>query len=257
MTSEGKYTFADILGIKFDQLSSESFLDLIETRLLARVSTRLSLANPEFCVVAQFQPALKKYLNECDIVVADGIGVVIAAKFLGYAIPERITGTDFVYQVAKICERISATIFLYGGAPGVANEAAKRLVTLHPALKIVGAEHGFQDNKPGSPLSNKIHDCKPDVLMVCLGNPQQENWISEFGHSLPATLIFGNGGALDFTAGRVKRAPTWMLKYGCEWVWRVWQDFTLSRFRRTLRLPIFVLLVIWQRFFPDSFRSEP
>lgn len=256
MSRGAEDAYAEILGIQFDQLTSSRFLSLIEARLLAKVPTRLALANPEFCVVAQRQLALKKYLNDCDIVVADGIGVVIAAKFLGFNIPERITGTDFVYQLASICERIGATIFFYGGEPDVANEAAKQLIEQHAALKVVGAEHGYQDNRPGSPLWRKIQECKPDVLMVCLGNPRQENWISEFGQSLPASLIFGNGGALDFTAGRVKRAPAWMLKCGLEWGWRVCQDFTFSRVRRVLRLPIFVSLIIWQRFFPRSFRRE-
>jgi len=246
-TPNKKASSIEILGVRFDALTLQQLVHEVKRSLIAGERTRLAFANPEFCVVAQNDIQLLKYLNNCDFCLADGVGVLWAAKFYGSPLPERVTGTDFVYELSRMLEQQGFSLFLYGGSPRVAEEAALRLKKLFPDLKIAGCEDGYQENGLTSQLVNNIVRLKPDVLMVCLGNPKQERWIEETAESLPVKVIFGNGGAMDFTAGRVSRAPNFFISTGSEWVWRLMQDFTITRVRRLLRLPAFVFMVLKER----------
>ena len=236
-----------ILGVPFAKLNRTQLASEIQSTLSSGRKTRIAFANPEFCVVAQRDAVLMRYLQTCDYCLADGVGILWAAKYLGSQLPERIPGTEFIYELSSILESQSLTLFLYGGAPGVADDAACQLRKLYPTLEIVGAEHGYQDNGLNSKLVKKIQRLEPDVVMVCLGNPIQERWIQDTFDSLPVKLVFGNGGALDFTAGRVSRAPSFFISIGAEWLWRFTQDFTMHRAGRLMRLPQFVFMVLKQR----------
>ena len=200
--------------------------------------TILAFSNPEFVIDAQKNKFLRTYLNNVDYNLADGVGVILASKLLGKPLKERITGTDFTPAIVKT----GIKIFLLGGKDGVAEQAKEKLEEKFENANIVGTQHGY--SKDRNRVLKKINKSGAKVLMVCLGCPKQEDWIMRSKEDLNTKVIFGNGGALDFWSGDVKRAPKWMIKLGLEWLYRLTQDFNTTRIKRQLKLFKFGWLVI-------------
>jgi N-acetylglucosaminyldiphosphoundecaprenol N-acetyl-beta-D-mannosaminyltransferase len=234
-----------LLGVKFDALTMDGLIERIDSDLSKKRSITLAFSNPEFIIEARRNDFLRDYLNRVDYNLADGIGVVVASRLLGKKLPERVTGTDFVYRMAEFCAQRSHSLFLFGGRPGVAAAARAELEKAYPGIKIVGEIDGY--TKDLNKVVEEVNQVKPTFLMVCLGNPIQEKWISEHRNVLEAKVVFGNGGALDFCSGRVKRAPRWMQRLALEWLYRLRNDFSLKRIRRQARLSSYVWWV-FQKF---------
>lgn len=233
-----------ILGVRFDSLSMLGVVGSVQSAISSNLKIRLAFSNPEFLVVAHHSKMLRDYLNGVDLNLADGAGVVLASRLYGSPLPERVTGTDFVYELAKLSAKNDYGIFLFGGHPGVADLAKDRLRALHPECRIVGSLHGYFKESDTESIVKAINEARPHILMVCLGNPKQEAWIQENFERLNVNVVFGNGGALDFAAGIVTRAPEFMRRLGLEWLWRLGNDFSLTRLHRLLRLPVFCWMVL-------------
>lgn len=233
-----------VLGISFDHITARELRELIRRDLREPGQFTIAFSNPEFLVAAAGNAALTKYLNETRYNLADGIGVVWASRFYGPPLPERVTGTDFVDTLCGMSEEEGIRIFFLGGKPGVAETAAVRLRKAYPNCSIVGTHHGYFSTEENAKVLCKINEAKPDVLMVCMGNPRQERWIEENRHRVRARLIFGNGGALDFAAGMVTRAPVITQNLGLEWLWRLGEDPSWNRIGRQLKLWKFVGLTL-------------
>jgi len=244
----------DVLGVKFDNLNMQECIDVVDKTVNKNTKTIIAFSNPEIVVSAQKNQFLRDYLNKTKFNVADGIGILYAAKINGYKLKERVTGTDFTPNLIKLSSDKKYNIYLMGGSKGTAKTAAKNLKVMYPNCHIVGTKDGYFETSNGSfdeketaELIRNINDKKTQILMVCLGCPRQEKWISDNYDKLKANVIFGNGGALDFWSFKVKRAPEWMQKAGLEWLFRLTQDFSLTRIKRQSNLIKFVWLVIKNR----------
>jgi N-acetylglucosaminyldiphosphoundecaprenol N-acetyl-beta-D-mannosaminyltransferase len=235
----------DILGVGFDRLDMASLLVRVDADVSRGDRFTIAFSNPEFLMESRRSPLVRRYLSTVRYNLADGVGAVWAARRFGDALPERVTGTDFTMELAALCARRGHSLYLLGGAPGIADEAARRLRAGHPGLVIAGTHHGFFDDD--GPVVADINRARPTFLMVCLGNPKQEAWIERNFAKLDVQVAFGNGGALDFHSGRVRRAPPWMMRLSLEWLHRLGQDLSWRRFRRQMRLVSFVALVMSSR----------
>jgi len=228
----------NILGVKFDNLTMDQIVSKTIKATKKKSQTILAFSNPEFVIDAQKNKFLRTYLNNVDYNLADGVGVILASKLLGKPLKERITGTDFTPAIVKT----GIKIFLLGGKDGVAEQAKEKLEEKFENANIVGTQHGY--SKDRNRVLKKINKSGAKILMVCLGCPKQEDWIMRSKEDLNTKVIFGNGGALDFWSGDVKRAPKWMIKLGLEWLYRLTQDFNTTRIKRQLKLFKFGWLVI-------------
>lgn len=197
----------------------------------------VAFANPEFLLESERTPMLVAYLQQCRAVFADGAGIVWASRLQNGRITQRITGTDFQWCIFEMAAQLGLSVFLYGARPGVAERAARQIRERLPAMGTIGCCDGYV---PDAEALAHIKAFRPAILMVCLGNPRQESWILRYGQETEATLVFGNGGAMDFISGEVRRAPSWMANNGLEWLWRLMQDFSWTRIRRQARLVRFV-----------------
>ena len=215
-----------ILGIKIDQLSKEKVLETISGYLDSASPHFIITPNPEFLVAASADQEFKDVLNQADLAVPDGTGLMLAGKFLHKPLKERLTGTDLVYELADLCSRKQKSIYFLGAMPGIAEEAALNLKKQRPDLKIAGFESGFRTRfyfkLPDWLLLAKINRSKADVLLVAFGAGQQEKWIHRYLTKFSSVKVaMGIGGAFDFISGRVKRSPQFMRKLGLEWLWRL------------------------------------
>jgi len=234
-----------ILGVGFDDITINQAvyfaLDLIERNEKSYVVT----PNPEIIWMCRKNNELMKIINNAKLVLADGIGVTIGAKILGTPIKGgRVPGIDFISALFEKLAVRSGRIFLFGAKPGVANEAGAKLEAMYPGLIIAGVSDGYftDSNK----IVEQINASNADVLLVCLGAPKQELWMSEHLDKLNVPLLAGLGGSLDVFAGRVRRAPVFFQRAGLEWFYRIIKE--PRRIRRSLNLPLFLLTVTLTRF---------
>ncbi len=238
-----------VLGVRVDRVTQQQALQHIERLIQLYHSNavqpscqQIITVNPEFVMTAQDNSPFRQCINEAALVVADGIGVVWAARWLGQPVPERVTGVDTLIELARQCARRGDRLFLLGAALGVAEIAAARLQELAPGLIIAGTYAGSPAVADEEAILERINAARPDVLCVAYGAPAQDLWIRRNLARLPVAVAIGVGGSFDFLAGRQQRAPHWMQKMGLEWLYRLYRE--PWRWRRMLALPQFACLVV-------------
>jgi N-acetylglucosaminyldiphosphoundecaprenol N-acetyl-beta-D-mannosaminyltransferase len=221
-------------------------LERIERFLEDRGRTRLiATVNPEFVMRAQNDQPFRRVLETADLCLADGIGVVWAMRRQGCRGQQRVAGSDLVPALANLCARRGWRLFLLGAQPGVAEEAAARLQALEPGLQVVGCHAGSPGDEDDDDSLRRIESSGADLLLVAYGHPRQEFWIDRNRQRLSVPVAVGVGGAFDFLAGRVRRAPSLVRGAHLEWLWRLAQE--PWRARRMAVLPTYALAVLRDR----------
>ena len=230
-----------MLGVRVDCVDMAGALERIAQLVDAGGHHLVATVNPEFVMRARVDHEFARVLESADLCLADGSGVVWAARRQGCPIREPVTGVDLIPQLAALCARRHFRLFLLGAAPGVAADFASRLRTDHPDLD-VKAHAGSPDPSSDAESLALIHAHKPHVLLVAYGHPNQELWIDRLSDSLGVAVAIGVGGAYDYLTGRVPRAPAWMRRAGLEWLFRLVRQ--PWRIRRMAVLPLYALRVL-------------
>ena len=241
----------NVLGVKVDPLTVEDLH--AEIWRLVRGSKRALVlnANANCLNLCHEDPALRDFLNRAQIVLCDGVGVMLAARILGGRIPERITYADWAWQLAAFAAAQGFSLYFLGARPGVAEEAARRLRQRYPKLRIAGAHHGYFDYSVGSPdneaVLQEINASSPDILLIGLGMPLQEYWLMENQHNLNAGVVLTGGAVFDYVSGRLRRGPRLLTESGFEWLARLLIEPRRLWHRYIIGNPLFLLRVLKQR----------
>jgi N-acetylglucosaminyldiphosphoundecaprenol N-acetyl-beta-D-mannosaminyltransferase len=249
-------TQVTILGVPIDRVDYEATVahiaawieeaEVQETATGALPAARqICTVNPEFLVDAGRLPAFRDVLAAADLRVADGVGVAWAASLLGAPVPERVTGSDGIFHLCGEAARRGWSVYFLGAAPGVAESTAALMAGRFAGLRVAGAFGGSPGAEEWPEIEQRLWAARPDLLFVAYGHPRQDLWIHAHRSDLGSRVAIGVGGAFDFAVGLAPRAPLWMRRAGLEWLHRlVTQPW---RWRRMLKLPLFVLLVLRQR----------
>jgi N-acetylglucosaminyldiphosphoundecaprenol N-acetyl-beta-D-mannosaminyltransferase len=177
--------------------------------------------NGEMLCRAWKEPWVAALLRKADLLLPDGVALLLYAKAQGTPIAERSTGIDLGEWILALAAKEGLSVYLLGGKEGVAKEAAERLRGRLPALKVVGTHHGYVTKENTPSLLREIEETHPHILLVCMGFPRQEEWILSHRERFPSVRLFmGLGGALDVWSGRIPRAPLPFQRMGLEWLWR-------------------------------------
>jgi N-acetylglucosaminyldiphosphoundecaprenol N-acetyl-beta-D-mannosaminyltransferase len=178
--------------------------------------------NAEIAYATGQNQALRAVIDRADLVIADGIGVVLAARLLGTPVPEKVAGADLsAHLLGALSREGHGRIYLLGARPAVVAEAARRIGERFPGLQVVGYRDGYFTSAEEPAVIQAIRDANVDVLFVGMGAPRQEFWLSEHLVELGAKVSIGCGGTIDVWAGAAKRAPQWMIKANLEWLYRI------------------------------------
>lgn len=236
----------DILGITVNRVDEAQSLARIATFLKTSGCKHIITLNPEYVMNANKDEGLRRIINSAELTVPDGMGVVWASRILGEPLLGRVTGTDLLPHICRFCAEKGHSIYFLGGQPGIAGQAASKMGSLFPKLKVAG----FSSNDPDPHLDDhtvaEINDSKADLLAVAYGCPKQDFWIDRNrGRLTTVRVAIGVGGAFDFISSELPRAPGWMRQLGLEWLFRLWME--PSRIWRMLALPLFGLRVFGQR----------
>ena len=216
-----------ILGVPFDPMTLAGAVDRIESMVAEGGTHYVVTPNVEFLVKAQRDPELHDILARADLVLCDGKPLVWASQWLGDALPCRVAGSDLIPCLLHRAAERGWRIFLLGGGPGVASEAAQRIAAAHPRLPEIA--HYSPPYRPLGEMNDaeiigRVREAKPDLMLVCFGCPKQEKWISRHRNELDVPVMIGAGGTIDFLAARMARAPVWMRRSGTEWLFRLFQE---------------------------------
>jgi N-acetylglucosaminyldiphosphoundecaprenol N-acetyl-beta-D-mannosaminyltransferase len=230
-----------ILGVRIDCLDTAAALTRIEQFVEEGGPHLVATVNPEFVMLARRNPEFARVLESADLCLPDGTGVVWAARRQGCDLRAPVAGADLLPLLAQRCAQLGWRLFLLGAAPGVANQLADRLRAAHPTLQ-VAAHSGDPDPSADVESLKLIHEHRTDVLLVAYGAPKQELWVDRLKPRLEVAVAIGVGGAFDYLAGRVPRAPAWMRRAGLEWLYRLARQ--PWRIRRMAVLPLYAFEVL-------------
>ncbi|HYE69568.1 MAG TPA: WecB/TagA/CpsF family glycosyltransferase [Anaerovoracaceae bacterium] len=242
----------NILNVPVDMVDSQEamqiFCDLMDTEDCCHIVT----PNSEIIVNASKDPELKKIIEQADLIIPDGIGLVYASRILGVPLSERVTGIDFLDAILGYLEETGQSIFFLGSKPGdgdnpgVADMAVEKMKEKYKNLKVAGTYHGYFKEADEENIIKTINDSGADFLCVALGSPKQEKFVARHREKLKVKGTIGVGGSLDVWAGTLKRAPEFYRNHGLEWLYRLIQQ--PSRYKRMAALPLFMGKVVVSRF---------
>lgn len=241
--SASAVTYETILGVRVGSFTYDRLLAEVDRVMVQERQAMIVAINPEKVVKAQTDEALKELLNEAEMPIADGIGVVLASRWRVGKVRERVTGVETMLHLCRHAAARGYPVFLLGAKPGVAEKAARILQSRYPGLQVAGTQHGYFDDD--REVVEQINRSGARILFVAMGSPRQEYWIRKHRDDLAPRILQGVGGSLDVICGHIPRAPEWMQRMGLEWLYRLIKE--PSRWRRQLALPKFLWLVLTRK----------
>lgn len=235
-----------VLGVAVDDVLEDEVLADIGAWIASGTPHHLVTVNPEFVMEARHNSAFRQVLADADLATPDGFGLLVAGRLQRTPFRGRVTGVELLNRIAEHAARYGWRLFFLGAAPGVAEQAAGVLTRRYPGLAVAGCYAGTPAPTSEPEIRERIRQARPDVLFVAYGHPAQDLWIARNQPVLQIPVALGVGGAFDYTAGIVPRAPRLMRRLGLEWLYRVARQ--PQRWRRILTaVPLFLLHIIKDR----------
>lgn len=231
-----------LLGVPVDPLTEAEAVDWVARAITEGRSRLVISVNPERIMHAAREPAFAAVLKGADLALADGAGVVWAARRLGHSVPGRVAGVDFVEALAARGAARGWRFFFLGGGPGVAEAAGRALAERYPGFILAGTHAGSPDPASDAATIDAVRSSGAQLLFLAYGAGAEEAWLARNLGASGASVGMGVGGAFDFISGRVRRAPRWMRNLGLEWLHRL--SHQPWRWRRMIALPRFVIRVM-------------
>jgi len=233
----------EIVGVKVDNVNYIEAEKKVQEYLEGDKLNMIFTPNGEMLLNAVKNREFENVLNEAQLVIPDGIGVVIASKFYGTPLKERVTGVDLTNRILAIAAERGKKVYMLGAAKEVVTAAADKVKEQYKGLNIVGIRDGYFSEDDEAEIIEDINNKETDILLVALGVPKQEFFIYNHRNELKVKLAIGIGGSLDVISGRLKRAPEFYQKNGLEWLYRLIQE--PSRLKRIMNLPKFIMLALY------------
>jgi N-acetylglucosaminyldiphosphoundecaprenol N-acetyl-beta-D-mannosaminyltransferase len=243
-----------VWGLPLAPVTFDQALDRIDELVAAGRPSLVVTANLNYAMLIDSNPRLRAVTERAALVLADGMPLVWWSKLGHRPLPERVAGSDLIYGISEHAARLGHRVYLLGAGPGVADEAAAKLVQKYSGLQIVGVEcPPFRKLSAAEEREQieRIRGARPDILFVAFGQPKGEFWIDDRLDRLGVPVCIQVGATLDFVAGRVRRSPKWMQKTGVEWVYRMLQEP-----RRLAKRYLDNFLFLVRAVFAPRFRSE-
>lgn len=239
----------------------EELIKKISHKLEKNVQVFITTPNPEILVKASNSKAYRETINSADIAIPDGVGVVMAIKYLYDKKIKRIRGRELFLDLLDIANDNGYKVYLLGATDVVNDAAVEKIKKNYPKIKVKGTSDIQVDvnsqfeilnhRKEYNDVLNQINKFDPHILVVALGAPKQELWISKFRENLDANILAALGGSLDYFVGEQRLPPSIIARLGLEWIWRL--IFQPKRFFRILNaVCVFPLLVVKQKYIVDN-----
>lgn len=213
-----------ILGVKIHPLTISETIKEVEHYIINQKPLHLMGVNADKINLCLKNQKMMQIVNDCDIINADGASVVLAGRFLGIDIPERVAGIDLMQDLLKLCEQKSYSVYFLGAKPEVLNKMLDVFEKDYPNLLVAGVRDGYFSDDELSGIESEIRKVKPAVVFVGITSPKKEYIVDQFLKNGVNSVFMGVGGSFDVLSGTIPRAPKWMQQNNLEWLFRVLKE---------------------------------
>ena len=240
-----RFPRVNVMGIPIAKIDLEELLRYVGDSVRSAPSRgtmprTIAYANVHSCILFHDHPEYREALLPVNLVYTDGNGPRVAAWLAGEYLPPRMTGADWFDELCSLCAYEGFSLYLLGAAPGVASKASEVIRRHHPGLVVLGQHHGYFSQEEELEILRSIRELSPDILVLGMGSPRQEIWMTEKKRDLPVPVIWAAGGVFDYASGRTRRVPLWIRKLALEWLGRVFMDPRRLGPRYMRDIPLFV-----------------
>lgn len=236
----------NILGVQVMAVDQSRLVEQVFTWIQDDAHRTVTYVNTHCLNMALRLPRYRQQLMATDLVYVDGIGVVWAGRIQGCKDLHKVTGRNWIEALCQRGEEQNLRLYLLGGKPGVADQARQALCQRYPRLHICGVADGFFQSKSEEEVLTEINASQPQVLLVGMGAPIQEQWVAESRSRINANVCWSVGALFDYLAGLEKPVPGWLEQIGLEWAWRLKEDPKGKWRRYCIGIPYFIARMIWQ-----------
>ena len=213
-----------ILGADIDVLDTAQTVALVEQYVQQKEPLHLIGVNADKLNEMAKNPRLAKIVNNCGVINADGASVVLASKYLGKELPERVAGIDLMEELVKLSEKRGYKVYLLGAKQEVVEQTATVLQDRYPQLQIVGIRNGYFKQEQWPEISKQVKNADPDFVFVGITSPLKEYLVEFFQSDGNRCVFMGVGGSFDVISGNIPRAPKWIQRLNMEWFYRMIQE---------------------------------
>ncbi|HEY0846549.1 MAG TPA: WecB/TagA/CpsF family glycosyltransferase [Noviherbaspirillum sp.] len=213
-----------LMGCHVDNLSMEETLQRVERFILSGRPHQHGVINVDKVVKAARDDELRRILNACPLISADGMPVVWASKLLGKPLKERITGVDLFESIMQRAAKKGWRVFLLGAEEAVVSQVKHIYMMRYRGLSVVGYRNGYWAPDEERQVVEQIKAARPDLLFVAISSPTKEYFLGRYQEEMKIPFAMGVGGTFDIAVGKTRRAPRWMQKAGFEWFYRFLQE---------------------------------
>ncbi len=229
---------ASLFGLPIDITTMNDAKDLL---MFAEKPMHVITINPEMLTKSYKDEELSNIIKNADLVVPDGIGVVMGLKMIGVK-TNRIPGIELAHGILEMAQMTSLTVALIGADEDTIQKTKAELLKQFPELNIIYVHNGYFNNEEEQIIIKELQNLQPDIILAGLGFPKQEKFLTNFKNFEKRTIMIGVGGSFDVWAKKVKRAPMIFQKLNLEWFYRLLCQ--PSRFSRMFpAIPLFLLRV--------------
>lgn len=206
--------------------------------------------SPHSYIIARKDSLFREALMASDIIIPDGVGIVLAARILSGKEIEKIAGSDLHEVIIKSINERKGSCFYLGSSDATLRKIKERLSKEHPAVRVGSFSPPYKpvfSEEDTDSMINAVNDFNPEVLFVGMTAPKQEKWVYENRHLINAPMICSIGAVFDFYAGTVRRPGKFWISIGLEWLPRLVRE-PLRLWRRTfISTPLFIWYVLCEK----------
>jgi N-acetylglucosaminyldiphosphoundecaprenol N-acetyl-beta-D-mannosaminyltransferase len=214
----------EMMGCLIDNLSMEQTLEKIEGFVRSERPHQHVVVNVDKLSKAARDPELRRIINACALISADGMPVVWASRLLGKPLKERVAGIDLFECLVRRAAEKGWRVFFLGAEEEVVQDLKRMYQEKFPALQVAGVRNGYWRAEEEAAVVKLIAESRPDLLFVAISSPLKEHFLGQYQAQMKVPFAMGVGGSFDIAVGKVRRAPRWMRRCGLEWFFRFLQE---------------------------------
>lgn len=213
-----------MLGTQIDVLTVAETIALVEQYVIQKEPLHLIGVNADKINEMAKNERLRRIVNNCGVINADGASVVLASRFLKKDLPERVAGIDLMESLVSLSQERGYRVYLLGARQEVVDKTAEVLQSRYPDLKIVGVHNGYFKEEDWPNISQELKNAAPDFVFVGITSPLKEYLVEYLQSDGHRCVFMGVGGSFDVISGNISRAPKWVQRLNMEWFYRMLQE---------------------------------
>ncbi len=216
---------AELLGLTFDRVTMAAVVSrCLEWCDAPRAPHVVITANASHVCMMRRDAELRSACASGDLIVADGMSVVWAARLAGVPLPERVAGVDLMARLLEAASERRLRAYFLGARPQVVGALVEQCAARYPGLVVAGFRDGYFSTAEHDAIVDEIRACAPHLLFVGMPSPFKETFCERHRARLDVPVMIGVGGSFDVHAGVIQRAPRWVQRAGLEWAWRLMME---------------------------------